>query len=114
MDRRHGLFRTASLLLAFLAVLICFLFVLYDLQVTNHAAFLARTVKSVGRSETVSAARGDITDRYGRPMVTNQVVYQVSLDTSLMGKERNAILLELIHLAQDHGVSWTEIGRAHV
>lgn len=115
MDRRRGLFRTASLLLAFLGVLVCFLFVLYDLQVTNHAAFLARTVKSLGHSETVPAARGDITDRYGRPMVTNQVVYQVNLDTSLMGKERNAILLELIHLAQDHGVVWADtlpIGQA--
>ncbi len=108
MSRRRELVRTLSLLMAFVAVLVCFLFVLYDLQVTNHAAFLARTVKSVGRSETVAAARGDITDRYGRPMVTNQVIYQVTLDTSLMGDQKNAILLQLIHLAQDHGVTWPD------
>ncbi len=115
MEKRKELFRVLSLVLLLCVILVCFFLLLYDLQVTNHEAFLARTVKSVGRAETVSAARGEITDRYGRPMVTNQVVYQVTLDTALMGDEENAILLELLDLAREHGVVWPDtlpMGRA--
>ncbi len=108
MEKRKELFRVLSLTLLLCVILVCFFLLLYDLQVTNHEAFLARTVKSVGRTETVSAARGELTDRYGRSMVTNQVVYQVTLDTSLMGDEKNAILLELLDLAREHNVTWPD------
>ncbi len=108
MSKRRELWRVLTLTLALFAVLGGFWAVLYDLQVTNHEAFLARTVKSVGRTETVSAARGSITDRYGRPLVVNQVVYQVTLDTSLMGERKNEVLLELLDLAQSRSVPWTD------
>lgn len=108
MEKRKELFRVLSLTLLLCVILVCFFLLLYDLQVTNHEAFLARTVKSVGRTETVSAARGEITDRYGRPLITNQVVYQVTLDLSLMGEEKNAVLLELLDLAQAHNVTWPD------
>ena len=51
---------------------------------------------------------GEIVDRYGRNLVTNQVVYQVTLNTNLMGEDQNRILLELIHTAQEHGVTWPD------
>ena len=108
MDKRRGFLRLA-LLLSFLgAVLVCFFFLLYDLQVNRQAEFQARMVKAVGRTETVAAARGEITDRYGRPLVTNRVVYQVTLDLSLMGEDRNNILLELMDVAGTHAVTWPD------
>ena len=86
MEKRRELVRLVSLALALVALLGAFLYLLYDLQVTRYDSFLARMTKGVGRTETVGAARGEITDRYGRPRVTNQVVYQVTLDLSLMGE----------------------------
>lgn len=108
MDRRNGLFRVVSLLLALCLVLGVFFSLLYDLQITRYDDFRARMVKAVGRTETVNAARGEITDRYGRPLVTNQVVYQVTLDLSLMGEQKNETLLALMDLARDHGLTWPD------
>ncbi len=108
MERRKELFRVVSLLLALCLVLGGFFSLLYDLQVTRYDDFQARMVKAVGRTETVNAARGEITDRYGRPMVTNQVVYQVTLDLSLMGEQRNETLLALMDLARGHGLTWPD------
>ncbi len=100
--------RLALLLGLFLACLVAFFYLLYDLQVTNHDAYLARTVKAVGRAETVAAARGGITDRFGRSLIANEVVYQVTLDPALMGEEKNDIILELTGIAADHGVAWAD------
>lgn len=64
----------------------------------------------IANVETVEAARGEIVDRYGRSLVGNRATYEITLNTSIMGKEaeRNAILLELIHICQDNGITWTD------
>ena len=106
--KRRELVRVVSLLVLLLAVLTCFFYLLYDLQINRQEEFQARMVKAVGLTETVPAARGEITDRYGRPMVSNQVVYQVTLNTSLMGEDRDAILLELMDVARARGIAWPD------
>lgn len=108
MEKRRELVRLTTLVLALLALLAAFFYLLYDLQVNRYDSFLARMTKGVGRAETVAAARGEITDRYGRPLVTNQVVYQVTLDLSLMGEKKNDTLLELMDIARDRDVAWPD------
>ena len=105
--------RTLSLRLGVLGIFLCvvmaaFFGILLDLQLNHQEDYARRLSKPVGTTETVPAARGELTDRYGRPLVTNQVVYQVTLNTNLMGENQNAILLELIHAAQEHGVTWPD------
>lgn len=105
--------RTLSLRLGVLGIFLCvvmaaFFGILLDLQLNHQEDYARRLSKPVGTTETVPAARGELTDRHGRPLVTNQVVYQVTLNTNLMGENQNAILLELIHAAQEHGVTWPD------
>lgn len=105
--------RTLSLRLGVLGIFLClvmaaFFGILLDLQLNHQEDYARRLSKPVGTTEAVPAARGELTDRYGRPLVTNQVVYQVTLNTNLMGENQNAILLELIHAAQEHGVTWPD------
>lgn len=108
MEKRKELFRLVSLTLLLGLLMACFVLLLFDLQVIHHADYLARTVKAVGRTETVPAARGELTDRYGRPLVTNQVIYQATLDTALMGEDKNTILLDLMALARERDVTWPD------
>ena len=52
------------------------------------------------RSQSIQAARGEITDRYGRPLVQNKVGgYNITLDRAyLVRGEENEIILRLLDL----------------
>ncbi len=102
--------RANLVLLIFFAILGVFFFVLYGLQIVNGDDYLAQSQRRISATETVEAARGDVLDRYGRVLVTNRTTYQVTLDSSRMGKaeERNATLLQLISICREQGVEWTD------
>ena len=81
---------------------------LYDLQINNGNEYYAQTQKKIAENQAVPAARGQILDRNGQVLVSNKVVYQVTLDLKLMGDDRNAILLDLVNIARDEGVEWAD------
>ena len=81
---------------------------LYDLQINNGESYYAQTQRKIAESQTVEAARGQILDRNGQLLVSNEVIYQVTLNTSVMDEERNDIILNLIAAAQAEGVEWTD------
>ena len=62
---------------------------LYDLQINNGDSYYEQTQKKIAESQSVPAARGQILDRNGQVLVSNKVVYQVTLDTKLMGEDRS-------------------------
>lgn len=92
------------------ALLLVFAGALYQLQIVKGDEYRAASTVKIANVETVEAARGEIVDRYGRSLVGNRATYEITLNTSVMGKEaeRNAILLELIHICQDNGITWTD------
>ena len=102
--------RTRVLLVLSFLITGLFVAVLYQLQVVNGAEYAARVSKKIARTETVEAARGEILDRYGRVLVSNQLSYQVRLDTSLMGndQEKNQTLLTLLRICREQGVAWSD------
>ena len=75
---------------------------LYDLQINNGDEYYAQTQKKIAENQAVPA------DRNGQVLVSNKVVYQVTLDLKLMGDDRNAILLDLVNIARDEGVEWAD------
>lgn len=108
MKRRTLSLRLGVLVILLAVLMAAFFGILWDLQLNRRDYYTQRLTKPVGTVETVPAARGELTDRYGRSLVTNQVVYQVTLNTNLMGEQQNDILLELVRVAQEHGVSWPD------
>ncbi len=83
---------------------------LYDLQINNGDSYYLATQKKIAETQTVEAARGQILDRNGQVLVSNKVIYEVRLNTKLMGNDqkRNGILLSLIQAARAEGVTWTD------
>ena len=57
----------------------------------------------------VEAARGEILDRYGRPLVTNSLVLNIQLNRGSLpeGKE-NEVILRLTQLFQKQGAAWRD------
>ena len=92
------------------AVLIIYLGVLYNTQVLQHEDYLARSLHSIAKEETIDASRGIITDRKGRTLVSNDSVYDLTFDTSLLkaGQDQNEAILRLLELCREEGLTWTD------
>lgn len=94
-----------------LAILLTFLCSnLYTIQYTNGADYAEQSVAKVSETETVSASRGNILDRNGKVLVSNQVSYNVTLDLNLLGtgQDRCNTLLSLTRTATEQGIAWTD------
>ena len=84
--------------------------VLYDLQINNGESYRRQSQYKIAETETVEAGRGQILDRNGRVLVSDKAVYQVKLNTSLMGKapQRNDAILSLLQVARATGTEWED------
>ncbi len=90
------------------SVLFLFLLVfagrLFNLQIVNGDDYLAQSQKKLSRSVTVKAPRGDILDRYGRPLVTNRSCFNIEIDGGAWKTaDKNNILLTLTSICDQHG-----------
>ena len=105
----HRLKLRSNLLIAiFCAILAGFVAVLYQAQIVEGAGYRSNsTVRNI-QPEQVDSVRGEILDRYGRVLVTNEVSYNVTLDYSAMGSGRNEILALLLDICREEGVAWTD------
>lgn len=99
--------RTNLLILVFCAVLMGFVGVLYQAQIIDGPKYLSNSAIRDVQSENVDSVRGEILDRYGRVLVTNEISYDVTLDYAVMGSERNEILSRLLDICKEEGVSWS-------
>ena len=84
--------------------------VLYDLQINNGETYRRQSQYKIAETETVEAGRGQILDRNGRVLVSDKAVYQVKLNTALMGKapQRNQAILSLLQVARATGTEWED------
>lgn len=91
-------------------VLLLYLGVLYDTQVNHHEEYLAQSLHSIAEVENIEASRGIITDRKGRPLVSNASVYDLTFDTDLLDEEEdpNEAILRLLQLCQEEELVWAD------
>lgn len=77
---------------------------LFSLQVINGAHYRDQAQNRLTSSSTVAASRGEIVDRYGRPLVTNQSVYALRIDYPYWDrKNQNETILSLVRLIREAG-----------
>lgn len=100
--------RVTVLLCLFGALLLTYLGVLFSLQIIHGEEYLSNSSYTLVQTETVETDRGDIVDRNGRMLVSNRLSYNVTLDHTAMGNERNQILSSLLALCQAEDVAWTD------
>lgn len=86
---------------------------LFRIQVVNAAEYSTQKVTLRSVDTTVEAARGEILDCNGVPLVVNEQVSSIVLDASYFPstsqqEQRNAILCALIHLTEEAGVAWND------
>ncbi len=86
-----------QLITGILLLVICFQ--LINLQLADHDKYLEQSESKLYASEIISAPRGKILDRYGRPIVTNRLGFSVSfVDSDMTDKKLNKLILNTIEL----------------
>lgn len=101
-----------------LFILLCGVFVLFSLligrlfflQIVEGEQHLQELKTTVMRKLTIPASRGNIYDRYGRPLAINQVAFSVKIDDSVTAdvEDTNRMLLSLVQYLDQKGEPITD------
>ncbi len=85
---------------------------LYKLQIIEGAAYYEESQNKQVSEQTVTAARGNILDRYGRVLVSNRECYNLKIsDKRLFSDEvedPNAVILQMINMVEAAGDKYTD------
>ena len=102
--------RIAPLLLILVLFLLGATARLYNLQITHGSDNLIQAEKRITRTVTLSAARGELLDRYGLPLVTNYVTYALRIDMNRLAASPypNDVIDRLTRLMVAQGVRYEE------
>ena len=102
--------RLVAMALILLILLTVYLVFLYRLQIIEGEAYYNRSNEITQTTRPVTAARGNILDRYGRVLVSNKECYNLQIDTDKLfaNEDPNAVILELVKMVQGFGDSYTD------
>ena len=94
--------------LVILAVIVLFSRLFY-LQAVKGESYYEQTKNRINSTFAAKAPRGEILDRFGKPLVTNRVGYSLKLQKSeLSGSEMNKMLLEIIDILEECGYEYDD------
>lgn len=113
MEKKSFKIRTAAGFFAVVFFFALFFADLFRIQVVHAEDYSTQKVALRSSETTVKAARGEILDCNGVPLVTNEQVNSVVLDASYFPStkeqtRRNEILYTLIRLCEAAGVEWND------
>lgn len=102
--------RLVAMALILLILLTVYLVFLYRLQIIEGEAYYNRSNEITQTTRPVTAARGNILDRYGRVLVSNKECYNLQIDTDKLfaNEDPNSVILELVKMVQSFGDSYTD------
>lgn len=103
MKRRYKSARTTIALIMIIATLLGFAYELFDIQIINNEYYAAQNNAVKTYTVQLDAARGEIVDRNGNPLVTNRQGNSIILDAAFFpsskeNDERNKVVVNLINL----------------
>ncbi len=98
-------FNTVSVIVILLIVII--FIKLFNLQIVNGVTYKEQSERRLLKATPVTATRGEITDRFGRPLVTsrmgfNLVAYKEYIDTENINK----LILDIVNTLDKYDVSY--------
>lgn len=102
--------RLVAMGLILLLLLTVYLVFLYKLQIIEGEEYYNRSNEISQTTRPVTAARGNILDRYGRVLVSNSECYNLQIDTDKLfaNEDPNSVILELVKMVQGFGDSYTD------
>ena len=103
---QHRVFVLVGVIVTLMAL---FTLRLVYLQVIEGDDLRAQAERTTAYKFNVTAARGEIVDRYGRSLATNETAYSVVLNQLMMGEaDLNNTLMQLVEILQASGEEWND------
>lgn len=104
---KNRLFVLLVIAAAVFAVLVCRLFYM---QIVNGEEASAGITSSVTREVSMPAARGNIYDRYGRPLAVNEAAFSIEIDDSIAVdyEDKNEQVVKLYEKMKENGYTVTD------
>ena len=104
---KNRLFVLLVIVAAIFAVLVCRLFYM---QIVNGEEASAGITSSVTREVSMPAARGNISDRYGRPLAVNEAAFSIEIDDSIAVdyEDKNEQVVKLYEKMKENGYTVTD------
>ena len=104
---KNRLFVLLVIVAAIFAVLVCRLFYM---QFVNGEEASAGITSSVTREVSMPAARGNIYDRYGRPLAVNEAAFSIEIDDSIAVdyEDKNEQVVKLYEKMKENGYTVTD------
>ncbi|MDL2215905.1 peptidase [Ruminococcaceae bacterium OttesenSCG-928-N02] len=107
--KSQGRKRIVLLYAGVLAIFVAAALRLYYFQVVNGEHYYTLSDATASDTYTYTAARGEIVDRFGRPLVTNRIGFNVSLNRSYLKDENlNDTLYRLVQILQEAEETWAD------
>ncbi len=88
-----------------------YIYRLMQVQIVQGEEYLNQAKAGVVQEQVIKAARGEIVDRYGRPLAVNRSGYNIVLDGAFFPKAAgaNAVLQQLIDLMEEQNEQWIDL-----
>ncbi|MBQ2794997.1 MAG: hypothetical protein IJF04_03120, partial [Oscillospiraceae bacterium] len=100
--------QTIFIVIVIIAALII-LIRLMTMQIVEGESYRSYLTEGYSVTKTIEASRGNIYDRYGRPLATNRVRYDITVDkNNIVTDSENSIILELISILEENGEEWID------
>ena len=101
--------RTVIMIVLAVAIILFYYYRLMQLQIVNGDYYSALAQRSISSTTAIPAARGEILDRYGRPIAVNTTGYTICFQRNFMEYgEENRIILDLAQLLTSTGEEWND------
>ena len=102
--------RVTAMIILVILILIVYLYFLYQLQIVEGERYYNQSNEITSAQRRVTAARGNILDRYGRILVSNKECYNLKVDNVKLfaNEDPNAVILELVHMVEGFGDDYTD------
>ena len=102
--------RVAFMVLLAALIVVLYLTFLYRLQIIEGEKYYNQSNEITNSERTVTAARGNILDRYGRVLVSNKECYNLKVDNVKLfaNEDPNAVILELVRMVEGFGDTYTD------
>ena len=102
--------RIAALIVLMLILLTVYAYELYQLQIIEGEKYYNQSNEITTEERPITAARGNILDRYGRVLVSNTEVYNLTIDTTKLfaNENPNETILGLVNMVEGYGDAYTD------